>query len=110
MWWSDIARQIVTRYGMAAALGQAVLEVQRSSYLDDNSTIGIKLKDYSEQTAREIDIVVRELIDDAYTRAKAILGERTQDLHDGAKVLLEQETITPEDFPALRPRGENEEN
>ena len=100
---TDIARQIVTRYGMAPKLGQAVLEEQRSSYLGD-SAVGIKQKDYSEETAREIDTAVRELIDNAYTQAKAILEERADDLRQGVAILLEQETITPDNFPALEPR------
>ena len=100
---TDIARQIVTRYGMAPKLGQAVLEEQRSSYLGD-SAIGIKQKDYSEETAREIDTTVRDLIGNAYTHAKAILEGRADDLRQGVAILLEQETITPDDFPALEPR------
>ena len=103
---TDIARQIVTRYGMAPELGQAVLEEQRSSFLGE-SAIGIKQKDYSEETAREIDTTVRELIDSAYTQAKSLLEARTDDLNNGVKILLDKETITPEDFPALKPAGEN---
>lgn len=103
---TDIARQIATRYGMAPGLGQAVLEAQRSSFLDDSS-MSIKQKDYSEDTAREVDTTIRKLIDDAYTQAKSILEERDKDLHSGAKLLLEQETITPEDFPALEPAAED---
>ncbi len=102
---TDIARQTVTRYGMAPGLGQAVLEAQRSSFLGD-SAIGIKQKDYSEETAREIDTAIRQLIDSAYTQAKVILEERNKDLHAGVELLLEQETITPEDFPALEPAAE----
>ena len=43
---TDIARQIVTRYGMTEALGQAVLERQSASYLGDQK-IGLREKDYS---------------------------------------------------------------
>lgn len=99
---TDIARQIVTRYGMAPDVGQAVLEEQRSSYLGD-SAIGIKQKDYSEETAREIDTTIRRLIDEAYVHAKLILEQRNADLTAGVKLLLEKETITPDDFPALNP-------
>jgi cell division protease FtsH len=98
---TDIARQIVTRFGMTEALGQAVLERQSSTYLGDQK-IGVREKDYSEETAREIDVTVKKLIDDAYGRAKQILSERRSLLEEGAKLLLEKETLTPEDFPALR--------
>jgi cell division protease FtsH len=97
---TDIARQIVTRFGMAKALGQAVFERQSSSYLGD-SVMGIKQRDYSEQTAREIDLAVKALIDEAYARSQEILKERQDDLTTGAKLLLEKETITPDDFPPL---------
>ncbi len=102
---TDIARQIATRYGMAPGMGQAVLEAQRSNFLDASS-MSINQKDYSEDTARQVDITIRELIDDAYARAKSILKEREQDLNNGAQLLLEQETITPTDFPALKPAAQ----
>jgi len=98
---TDIARQIVTRYGMTEEVGQAVLEEQRSSYLGDNS-MTLSKRDYSEETAREVDVTVRKLIDDAYQNAKKILKKRTKDLKKGAQLLLEKETLTPEEFPALK--------
>jgi cell division protease FtsH len=97
---TDIARQIVTRFGMTESLGQAVLERQSATYLGDQK-IGLREKDYSEETAREIDVAVKELIDEAYGRAKQLLSERRALLDEGARLLLEKETLTPEDFPAL---------
>jgi cell division protease FtsH len=101
---TDIARQIVTRFGMSDALGQSVLEQQHSAYLGDG-TMSMREKDYSEATAREVDLAVRGLIDEAYRRARDILTARRPDLDAGAKLLLRKETITPEDFPALRQAG-----
>ena len=46
---------------------------------------------------------MRQLIDTAYGEAKAILERRANDLKAGAELLLENETITPNDFPPLRP-------
>ena len=100
---TDIARQVVTRFGMHPALGQAVLEPERQSFLGDGVP-GISPRDYSEATAREVDLAVRELIDRAYGRAKDLLSRRRPDLEAGTRLLLERETITPEDFPALKPR------
>ena len=97
---TDVARQIVTRFGMTEALGQAVLERQTTSYLGDQQ-VGVREKDYSEETAREVDLAVRGLIDAAYQRAQGILVERRALLDEGARLLLEKETLTPEDFPAL---------
>ncbi len=99
---TDIARQIVTRFGMTEALGQAVLERQTTTYLGDQQ-VGVREKDYSEATAREVDLAIRELIDTAYRRAQDILVERRALLDEGARLLLDKETLTPEDFPALSP-------
>ncbi|MED5607460.1 ATP-dependent zinc metalloprotease FtsH [Pseudomonas sp. JH-2] len=100
---TDIARQLVTRFGMSEQLGQAVLERQSAPYLagDNGHLAGLREKDYSEQTAREVDLCVRELIDEAFRRARALLEQRRADLEEGARLLLERETLTPEDFPAL---------
>ncbi len=98
---TDIARQMVTTFGMSDSLGQAVLEKSRTSYLGDSAPT-MQARDYAEQTAREVDLAVRALIEEAYERAKQILSERSDDLKAGVTMLLEKETITPEDFPALR--------
>jgi cell division protease FtsH len=99
---TDIARQLITRFGMSAELGQSVLERHNATYLGDRmATVGEK--DYSEQTAREIDLGIRALLDEAYQRAKALLESRRADLDEGARLLLEKETLTPEEFPPLLP-------
>jgi cell division protease FtsH len=97
---TDIARQMVTRFGMADALGQRVYEPQRQSYLGENM-ITTKPKDYSDETNREIDLAVKKLVDGAYETAKRTLTERRAELDEGTRILLQKETITPEDFPAL---------
>ena len=98
---TDIARQVVTRFGMHPALGQAVLEPERGGFLGEDR-FAITPRDHSEETAREVDLAVRDLIDRAYQRAKELLAARRGDLDAGTALLLERETITPEDFPALR--------
>lgn len=97
---TDIARQMVTRFGMAETLGQRVYEPQRQAFLGE-AMIGTRPKDYSDETGREIDIAVRKLIDQAYEKAKATLNARRKELEEGTVLLLEKETITPEDFPPL---------
>ncbi|MBC7143624.1 MAG: ATP-dependent zinc metalloprotease FtsH, partial [Rhodobacteraceae bacterium] len=79
---TDIARECVTRFGMSADLGQAVLEQKRLQWLGDRQ-IESGAKDYSEATAREVDLAVRKLIAEAYARARAILTERRADLDAG---------------------------
>ncbi len=97
---TDIARQMVTRFGMAETLGQRVYEPQRQAFLGE-AMIGTRPKDYSDETGREIDIAVRKLIDEAYEKAKATLNARRKELEEGTALLLEKETITPDDFPPL---------
>ena len=99
---TDIARQIVTRFGMHDVLGQAVLEQDRGGYLGEDR-VSFNPRDHSEATAREVDLAVRELLDTAYQRAVRLLEEHRTDLEAGAKLLMERETITPDDFPPLRP-------
>lgn len=98
---TDIARQIVARYGMHPNLGQAVLEAARGRFLGEDR-MDFAPRDYSEETAREVDVAVRDLIADAYARATEILTARRADLEAGTRLLLERETITPDDFEPLR--------
>jgi cell division protease FtsH len=99
---TDIARQIVTRFGMHDVLGQAVLEQDRGGYLGEDR-VSFNPRDHSEATAREVDLAVRELLDTAYQRAIRLLNEHHTNLEAGAKLLMERETITPDDFAPLRP-------
>lgn len=103
---TDVARQSITRFGMSPALGLAVLEEQKQQWLGDGTRL--HPKDYSEATAREVDLAIRAMLDDAHVAAKDILRARIDDLRAGAKLLLERETITAEDFPPLRQRREGE--
>ena len=98
---TDIAQQMVTRFGMSGELGQRVYEPQRQAFFGE-ALVGMKPKDYSDATAREIDIAVNKLIEEAYGKAKATLSERRKELDQGTELLLEKETITPEDFPPLQ--------
>lgn len=99
---TDIARQIVTRFGMHETLGQAVLEQDRGGYLGEDK-LSFSPRDHSEATAREVDLAVRGLIATAYARAVGLLRDSHDDLEAGARLLLERETITPADFAPLKP-------
>ncbi len=103
---TDIARESITRFGMDAAIGQAVLEPQRMQWLNEGQP-EVRPKDYSEATAREVDLAIRAMVDEAYETAKDMLAARIADLKAGAKLLLERETITPADFLPLQ-RAERE--
>ncbi|QVM93886.1 ATP-dependent zinc metalloprotease FtsH [Pseudomonas entomophila] len=101
---TDIARQLITRFGMSPDLGQPVLERQPTGYLGE-SVLRQERRDYSEQTAREVDLGIRSLLEEAYGRARILLEQRRDDLDAGARLLLAKETITPEEFPALLPQA-----
>src|SRR5262249_8374169 len=57
----------------------------------------------SETTEREIDLAVREIVTKAFGRATEVLRARRADLDEGARLLLAQETVTADQFPAILP-------
>ena len=97
---THIAREMVTRFGMSKELGQMAYETQHDSFLGNPASV---TRDYSEQTAREIDCAVRALIDEAATTAMQILKTYRAQLNVGAKDLLEKETLLLEELPKLEP-------
>jgi cell division protease FtsH len=103
---TDIARSMVTRYGMDATLGQATYETERGTFLGMPSEGGGRR--FSEDTAREIDVAVRERIDRVYHKTLAILRERRGELESLAAKLLEKETLTAEELPKPTPPPEAE--
>jgi cell division protease FtsH len=103
---TDIARSMVTRYGMDEKLGQAALETQPGPYLGLPVEGGGRR--FSEETAREIDVAVRERIDRTYQKAREILRGRRAELDRLAKTLLEKETLTADELPRPTPPPEAE--
>ncbi|MGI6245346.1 MAG: ATP-dependent zinc metalloprotease FtsH [Pseudochelatococcus sp.] len=96
---TDIARAMVTRYGMAEKLGHIALEKDRSSFLTaDQPFFGPPERSYSEATAAAIDGEVRRIVDEAFDRTVALLGKRRDTLERSAKLLLEKETLTESDL------------
>lgn len=100
---TEVAREMVTRYGMDETLGNRVYGAKRQSFLGQPLANEAEV---SEETLREIDLAVRALVERAYEKAKEVLGRRRKDLDEGATLLLEKETLTDEDFPPLRSRDE----
>ncbi len=88
---SDIARRMVKYYGMSDKLGIVTFEPEnKSAFLGFGMNYS---KDYSEETAREIDIEVKRIIDESYVATKKILGKKKQVLINLAKMLMEKEVI-----------------
>jgi cell division protease FtsH len=96
---TDIARNMVTRYGMVEKLGGVSLEESPQSIL---GTPGLPpQREYSEQTAREIDCAVRDLVNEAFNRAQDILQQKRAQLEEGARQLLEKETLIESELKAI---------
>lgn len=95
-----IALDMVTRYGMAAGIGNRTLSTTAEPIIGSTSALRAET-DAAEETLREVDLAVRDLIEAATQKASSILKLRRTDMEDGVKLLLEQETLSIDDFPAL---------
>ena len=96
---TGIARSMAMRYGMVKTLGHVAYEEERSPFL------GVPLaarREHSEETAREIDVAVREIVASAYDKALAILARERATLERGAHELLEKETLVETELAGLR--------
>jgi cell division protease FtsH len=98
---TDIARSMVMRYGMEEKLGHVAYEAERPLFLGipDSMQRG---RDFSEETAREIDCAVRKFVESAFDKAAGVLKQRQDLLERGAQLLLQQETLNEEDLKAFR--------
>ena len=96
---TDTARSMVVRYGMWPELGPLAYETEPSGFLAGMPQPPHRL--YSEQTGREIDIAIRELLEAAHARARRILEANRPLLEDAAKQLLAQETLADPELQVL---------
>jgi cell division protease FtsH len=97
---TEIARSMVTRYGMHDDLGHIVYEEPRRNFLEVPG-LEPQARSYSEDTARAIDKAVRQLVDAAFAHSLQLLEARRAALEAGAKRLLEKETLTEVDLRQL---------
>ena len=96
---TKVARAMVTRFGFTNEIGLINYDND-----DDEVFIGRDLahtRAYSEETAGRIDEEVKKIIDECYVEAKRIISEHMDVLHASAKLLMEKERITREEFEAL---------
>ena len=88
---TQIARDMVMRYGMTAALGPMVYaENEGEVFLGRSVT---KTTNMSEETMQKVDSEVRRIIDEQYALARRLIEENSDKMHAMAKALLEWETI-----------------
>src|SRR5688572_24699134 len=97
---TDIARSMVMRYGMVKSLGHVAYEEERAPFLGGPLPQGHR--EYSEETAREIDVAVREIVKAAYEKALGILSREKRALEAWAQKLLEKETLVEAELDELR--------
>ncbi len=96
---TEIALEMVTRYGMDEKVGQRTYRPAPQPFLPVPTADHVQA---AEITTREIDVAVRDLLSKAFDRAREILQTRRGDLDAGAQLLLKRETLTADDFPAIR--------
>jgi cell division protease FtsH len=97
---TDIARSMVMRYGMVKGLGNVAYEEERAPFLGGPLPQGHR--EYSEETAREIDVAVRDIVKVAYDKAVGILSKHKHQLEAWARKLLEKETLVEVELVELR--------
>ena len=94
-----VARQMITRFGMSDRLGPVALGRQQG-----NMFLGRDIaseRDFSEETAAAIDDEVRNLVDQAYRRAKAVLLNNRHVLDQLAQLLVDKETVDADELQEL---------
>ena len=95
---TDIAREMVTKYGFSEKLGPVNYSSSEEVFLGKDFT---SKQAYSEETANEIDEEVKAIVEEAYDAAITILEEHIDQLRAVAEGLLEIETLDGDQFRAL---------
>lgn len=90
---TQLARAMVTRYGMSSKFDMVALETVSNQYLGGDASLVC-----SPETAAQVDEEVNSIVKNAHTKAVQILSENIGKLHELAGYLLEKETITGEEF------------
>ena len=93
---TDLARKMVTMYGMSKRFGMMGLATVQNQYLD--GTMGLNC---AQDTAAQIDEEIREIIERSHQEALAILSEHLDQLHEVSMYLLKKETITGGELMAI---------
>lgn len=99
---TDIARSMVTRYGMSEKLGSVAYERDPGNFLASaEQPYPVRERDYAEETAAAVDREVKEIVDRVLQRTEGMLTTRRPILDRAAKKLLEKETLEQGDIEAL---------
>ena len=95
-----LAKSMVTKFGMSEELGLINYDHNNEEVFVGRDFANTS-RGYGEEVAGKIDKEVKRIIDDCYTKAKSIIEEHREILEACAKLLLEKEKITGEEFGAL---------
>lgn len=99
---TDIARSMVTRYGMSEKLGSIAYERDPGNFLaSTDRPYPVREREYAEETAAAVDREVRVIVDNVFQRTQGLLTMRRSILDRSAKKLLEKETLEQADIDAL---------
>ena len=99
---TDIARSMVTRYGMSEKLGSVAYERDPGNFLAGaDRPYPVREREYADETAASVDEEVRAIVDRVFERAQGILKARRAILDRAAKKLLQKETLEQSDLEAL---------
>lgn len=96
---TDIARSMITKYGMSEKLGPVAFG-ENSNEVFIGRDMG-HTKNYSEKVAAEIDDEIYKIVKEGYDKVTAILTEHMDKLHEVAKILLEKEKLSGEEFAEI---------
>jgi cell division protease FtsH len=97
---TDLARHMVTQYGMSETLGLVTFEEPRTNPFLNAAGAG-RSREYSEKTAQAIDDEIRGIIGEARERVRKTLTQRRGALDALAKLLLEKEVVDRKGLEAL---------
>ena len=106
---TDIARGMVMRYGMNETLGAVCYDTEPGHILGQPQGAFWQPRHYGEASASRIPAAVRALVESAPSRASDILRRNHAMLEQGARSLLERETLTADELPKPLPESEGTE-
>jgi len=99
---TDIARSMMTRYGMSERLGSVAYDRDPRNFMTGPDLPSpYREEGYAEETAAAIDEEVRAIVQSALNRAMAVLAEKREVLERSARKLLEKETLDEKDLAEL---------
>jgi cell division protease FtsH len=97
---TDIVKSMVKEFGMSDLVGHIAYEKERKPMFLDISP-NYQVKDYSEETAREIDNEIKRIVENAYEGVRQILRDKRPLLEEVAKILLDKEVMEGEELRKL---------